>query len=416
MVKRVAVIAYHVSPLLEPGSGDAGGMSVYVRELSAALASSGVRTDIFTRAVSPFDRTVELSEGVRVIPIESGPRTPLSKHELPDHLDGFVASVRAFALAQRVSYDVIHSHYWQSGVVGRALASTWNVPLVHSFHTLAKVKNATLAPGDFPEPQSRERGEQEVIEAADVLIASTDDEYEALACMYRAPHDRLKTLPPGVDHELFSPGDRTEARKRLGLPLDRPILVSVGRIQKLKGLELAIETTAALRKSFPQAEPLLVIVGGASGPGGEDELTRLGDLTQRLGLADNVMFRGPQPHATLVDLYRAADVALVCSYSESFGLTVLEAQASGTPVVGTDAVGPSNAVRDGISGFVLPTRDPDLFAARIAELVRDPAKSEAFSRAAREASLPYSWKATAESLVGLYECLVEERAPEACTC
>lgn len=416
MVKRVAVIAYHTSPLLEPGSGDAGGMTVYIRELSAALASLGVRTDIFTRASSPFDKIVEISEGVRVVPIDAGPREPLGKEELPAFVDDFVASVRAFSLTQRIAYDVIHSHYWQSGMAGKGLAAVWDVPLVHSFHTLAKVKNSTLAPGDVPEPESRLQGEQQVIAAADVLIASTDEEYQALACMYRADHDRLKTLPPGVDHERFSPGHKAEARVRLDLPPDRPIAVSVGRIQKLKGLELAIRTMAVLRTEGLGAEPLLVIVGGASGPGGEGELARLKVLTGELDLEDNVMFIGPQPHSQLADLYRSADVTLICSYSESFGLTVLEAQASGTPVIGTGVGGPTDAVIDGVSGYVIGDRHPASFARRIAGLISDPALADSFSRAAREASLPYSWKATAENLVTLYECLMQERSPEACTC
>lgn len=416
MLKRIAVIAYHTSPLLEPGSGDAGGMTVYVRELSAALEALGVRTDIFTRATSSSDRLVSISEGIRVVPIEAGPLEPVAKDELPAFIGDFVAGIRAFTVSQRASYDIVHSHYWQSGIAAQALVTAWDVPLVHSFHTLAKVKNATLAPGDRPEPQSRLEGEQRLIDAADALIASTDDEYEALACMYRANHDRLKVLPPGVDQDMFSPGDKATARAALGLPLDRPIAVSVGRIQKLKGLELAIGATAALRADLDPVEPLLLIVGGASGADGDAELRRLKDLAAELDVEDNVRFLGPRPHDELADLYRAADVALICSYSESFGLTVLEAQASGTPVVGTSVGGPSNAVVDGVSGFVMKDRDPVAFAARLSDLVSDPETLTAFSRAAREASLPYSWKAAAESIVDLYGCLIEDRHPELCTC
>ncbi|MFN2388257.1 MAG: glycosyltransferase, partial [Actinomycetota bacterium] len=202
-VRRVAVISYHSSPLVEPGVGDAGGMSVYVRELATALATMGVATDIFTRATTDTQRVVELGPSVRVVCVEAGPRRPLDKDEAQGYIGNFATGIGAFALGRRIAYDVIHSHYWQSGLAAEALARSWRVPVVHSHHTLGRVKNATLAPGDPPEPQSRLDGEDAVIGAADVLVASTDDEFRQLTWLYGAAQDRLKTIHPGVDHDAF---------------------------------------------------------------------------------------------------------------------------------------------------------------------------------------------------------------------
>ncbi len=414
-VKRVAVIAYHSSPLHEPGTGDAGGMTVYVRQLAAALAVRGVHTDIFTRATSPEDRVTFISDDVRVVPVDAGPREILDKEELPDHIDDFVASVRAFATVQRIRYDIVHSHYWQSGMAAKHLAQAWDLPLVHSPHTLGRVKNARLAPGDAPEPEVRLLGEQQVISAADVLIANTEDEYQAFACMYKAPHDKLKELSPGVDHANFRPGDRAEARAELGLDPDRPVLLFVGRIQRLKGIELAIRTVAELG-TYQGREPLLLIVGGASGRGGEEEVERLESIARELGIADRVRFLGPKPHTKLPAHYRAADVTLICSHNESFGLAALEAHASGCPVVGTPVGGLSHVVRDGESGFLIDERDPAQFAASVDKILSDPDLAASFSRAALVGSLPFSWDGTAERFIDLYDCLINERFPELCTC
>lgn len=414
IVRRVAVIAYHSSPLREPGSGDAGGMTVYVRHLARALAERGVDTDIFTRASDPADRAVSVEPGIRVIPIDAGPRRVLPKEELPQHLGAFAGSVAAFALSQRISYDVMHSHYWQSGVAAARLARRWDIPLVHSAHTLAKVKNLHLAPGEGPESEPRLAGETEVLAAADVLVASTDAEYEQIACLYGAAHDRLKTVPPGVDHEVFSPGSRSQARRELGLDA-RPILLSVGRIQSLKGVALAIQAVEELRHVL-DPEPLLLIVGGASGAGGEREVARLQELTAELGLQDHVRFCGPQRHHELPRYYRAADAVLVCSHSESFGLTALEAHSCGRPVVGTPVGGLSHVVQDGVSGYLLAERDPAECAARLKSILSDPAIAERFSQSAELSAARFSWDETAARFHELYECLVEERSPEFCTC
>jgi D-inositol-3-phosphate glycosyltransferase len=415
IVKRVAVVAYHSSPLHEPGSGDAGGMTVYVRGLAHALAQRGIRTDIFTRASEEGDRISYIDEGVRVIPIEAGPRGRVPKEDLPRYIDVFTERVLGYAKMQRLDYDVIHSHYWQSGLAATGLAAAWKVPMVHSHHTLGKVKNAALAPGDRPEPESRLEGERAVIAAADVLIASTEDEYHALSCMYAASHDRVKVLPPGVDHELFAPIDRALARRDLELHPDRDVLLFVGRIQRLKGVDLAVRTLAELVPTV-ERDVDLVIVGGASGEDGGGEIRRLQLLVGQLGLRDRIRFVGPQPHGRLPLYYAAANAVVVCSHSESFGLAALEAQASGRPVVGCPVGGLSHIVQDGRTGFLIDDRDPALFAAQLKNLLSDRSLAASFEAAASASSERFSWDSTAESFLELYECLVSERAPESCTC
>lgn len=415
MVTRVAVLAYHSSPLTAPGSGDAGGMSVYVCQLAEAHERVGVHTDIFTRASGDGRRVVVLSDRVRVISIDAGPAVPLPKERLPDYVDDFVTGVRAFATMQRVSYDVVHSHYWQSGVAGVSLARALGVPLVHSQHTLGLVKNSFLAPGDVPEPQSRIEGERRLIEEAEVLIASTDEEWQQLSCLYGASHDRIKTIHPGVDHEVFYPGDRKRARSELGIAPDEAVMLYVGRIQPLKGLELAVRAAYEVLPALDRHLTFLV-VGGASGSSGQRELDRISALIESLGLGNHVSLVGAVPHARLPTYYRAADVLTVCSHSESFGLAALEASACGTPVIATAVGGLSYIVRDGKSGFLLGTRDPAVYAGKIKTLLGDPGMWREFSLAASEAAARFSWDATASTLLDLYECLARDRAPEACTC
>lgn len=413
-VDRTAVIAYHSSPLHEPGSGDAGGMTVYVRAVAVALADLGVMTDIFTRATSEIPRSVELYPGVRVIPVEAGPLGPIPKEEHRRHIPEFVAGIRAYSMSEHRAYDVVHSHYWQSGVAAMELARAWDVPHIHSHHTLGKVKNTNLADGDFPEPQSRLDGEDTVIRKADVLIASTDDEWRQLACLYMADHDKLKTIHPGVDRGLFHPGDTTAARAMLGLGAEA-VLLYVGRIQKLKGLDLALRAFSELDSAIEQ-EARFVIVGGASGAGGETELARLRGLADDLGIASKVRFEGPQRHEMLATYYQAADVALVCSHSESFGLAALEAHACGTPVVGTPVGGLSYIVADGASGFLSESRDPTEFAGRLKTLLSDAELRASFGACATERAARFSWATTASEFHELYECLAREGLPQPCTC
>lgn len=413
-VTRAAVLAYHSSPLAEPGAGDAGGMTVYVRSVAEAMAAAGTHTDIFTRATGDERAITQLSPGVRVVAIPAGPPRVLDKEELAQHVGEFALGVRAFATAQRARYDVVHSHYWQSGLAARDLARAWDVPMVHSHHTLGKVKNRWLAPGDIPEPLSRLQGEAAVIAAADALIASTDDEWQQLACLYGAHHDRLKTVYPGVNHLVFNPGDREAARAELGLS-DEAVMLYVGRLQPLKGLDLAVRAAEQLVPALDRPLAFLV-VGGASGARGEEELDRLRELARSLGIADSIRFVGARRHIDLPVFYRAADVVVVCSHNESFGLAALEAQACGTPVVATAVGGLAHIVRDGETGFLVDTRDPAIFAARLKTILSDPDLRVGFGQAAARSAASFSWTTTADLFVDLYECLLTEQFPEVCTC
>jgi D-inositol-3-phosphate glycosyltransferase len=414
-VRRVAVLAYHSSPLEEPGAGDAGGMGVYVRAVTAAHAAAGIHTDIFTRATSRLGGTVRLSPKVRVIEVGAGPRQRLPKDVLPNYITEFASNTQAFAATQHISYGVLHSHYWQSGLAGLPLRRAWRAPLVHSQHTLGLVKNRHLPSGDAPEPEARIRGEESVIQAADVLIASTDDEWQQLSCLYGAGHDRLKTVHPGVDHVTFKPGDGGRARDRFALPRDEPVLLCVGRIQALKGLEVALETTAELIRLL-ERDVTLVIVGGPSGPSGQRYLDRLRKRALDLELGERVRFVGPRPRAELPHLYRAADALVVCSRYESFGLAALEAQACGIPVVGTAVGGLTHVVRNGVSGWIV--RDPraQAYAATLVPLLTDAARHRSFSQAAVVAARSFTWKRTGQQLLELYDCLVRASTPEVCTC
>jgi D-inositol-3-phosphate glycosyltransferase len=411
---NVAVLSFHSSPVEEPGIGDAGGMTVYVRKLAEALSAHGVATDVFTRATSDDRTPVTLSPGVRVVPIVAGPTRPLPKDELQPHLTEFDVGIRAFAMSQRISYDLVHSHYWQSGLAAVSLVDTWRVPWVHSAHTLGRVKNLFLAPGDNPEPEVRLLGEDRVIRAADVLVASTDGELEQLTRLYRAPQERLKTFHPGVDHSIFRPLDRAAARAQLGYG-DEAVLLYVGRIQPLKGIDLAIQ---ALEELVPvlERDVRFVVVGGASGSLGQREVDRLKGLAADLHVEEKVDFGGPHAHGALPTFYNAADVVTVCSHSESFGFAALEAHACGTPVVGTAVGGLSHVVRDGRSGFLVESRDPSVFAARLKTLLSDPELQRSFSEEALRSAAGFSWGDAAAKFLELYECLRRERSPEACVC
>lgn len=413
-ISRIAVLAYHSSPLAEPGAGDAGGMTVYVRSVAEAMAAAGASTDIFTRATGGERAITQLSPGVRVIAVPAGPPRHLDKEELTEYVDDFSDGVRAFATAQRARYEVLHSHYWQSGLAARDLARAWDVPMVHSHHTLGKVKNRWLAPGDEPEPLSRLQGEVAVNAAADAVIASTDAEWQQLACLYGAPHDRLKTVYPGVNHSVFMPGDRLEARSRLGLT-DEAVVLYVGRVQPLKGLELGLRAAEQLVSALDK-QLVFLVVGGASGGRGAHELQRLVDLAESFGIGDAIRFVGARLHADLPVFYRAADAAVVCSHNESFGLAALEAHACGTPVVATAVGGLSHVVRDGRSGFLVDSRDPAIFAARLKTILSDPNVRDDFGRVAASSARRFSWTSTAELFVDLYECLLTEQFPEVCTC
>jgi D-inositol-3-phosphate glycosyltransferase len=403
--RRIATISLHTSPLDQPGTGDAGGLNVYVVETARQLARRDVEVEIFTRAVCPDSPpTVELAPGVLVRNVVAGPFEELDKNSLPSQICPFTFGVlRTEASYDPGRYDLVHAHYWLSGQVAAAAAERWGVPLIQSMHTLGKVKNLALADGDCAEPAARIRGEGEVVAAADRLVANTAEEARQLTELYGADPRRVKTVNPGVDLSVFRPGSSADARRKLGLPLDAVVLVFAGRIQPLKGPDIALRAAASLLRSVPGLRDRLVVVfvGGPSGsevgaPG------RLDGLAASLGIAGHVRQEPPCPQAELADWYRAATTVLVPSHSESFGLVALEAQACGTPVVAAAVGGLRTAVRDGISGVLVDGHHPDSYASVLAKLVASPSRLAALSRGAIEHASGFGWAVTADRLIGVY--------------
>jgi D-inositol-3-phosphate glycosyltransferase len=404
--RRVAMISLHTSPLDQPGTGDAGGMNVYVTEVARKLAERGIEVDIFTRATSSEDApSVELAAGVSVRHIVAGPFEGLGKSELPGQLCVFAREVlRAEAAYDPGHYDVVHSHYWLSGQVGALARDRWGVPLVHSMHTMAKVKNALLATGDSPEPAARIIGEEQVVEAADLLIANTDDEAKDLINRYDADPGRVEVVHPGVDLSSFRPVERSVARARAGIPDDAEMLLFVGRIQPLKAPDVLLRAAAELIRRQPERRRRLVVavVGGPSGSGLEHP-EALSVLAEDLGIADVVRFVPPVDRTTLVDWYAAASVVCVPSYNESFGLVAIEAQAVGTPVVAAAVGGLPTAVAHGRSGLLVDGHDAGEWATAIADVLDRPEVHARMSAAAREQAAQFSWRHTADATLAVYD-------------
>jgi D-inositol-3-phosphate glycosyltransferase len=390
------MLSVHTSPLDPPGGGDAGGMNVYVVETAKRLADTGVAVEIFTRATSSgLDPVVEMHPGVLVRNVTAGPFEGLGKSDLPAQLCAFTAAVlRAEAFHDPGWYDVIHSHYWLSGQVGWLARDRWGVPLVHSAHTLGKVKNAALAEGDTPEPLSRIVGEEQVVAEADRLIASTSDEAGELIALYGADPQRVDTVPPGVDLELFTPGSGAEIRGKLGVGPDDAMLLFVGRIQPLKAPDVLLRAAAQLPPNVH-----VVVVGAPSGTG-LAEPKWLERLAWDLGLGDRAHFVAPVPRSELVGYYRAADLTVVPSYSESFGLVALESQSCGTPVVAAAVGGLPTAV--GQAGELVATHDPLDWSLAIEHLLADPGRRAALSSAARKHASEFSWERTTTGLLTAY--------------
>ncbi|MGH2725435.1 MAG: glycosyltransferase, partial [Actinomycetota bacterium] len=356
-VERVALVSVHTCPLDQPGIGDSGGMNVYVRSVARRLAEMGVEVDIFTRCAGPEQHVVDVDPGVRVVHLEAGPDAPVEKEELPHYLGDFFGALVRFEAEEAARlgattpiYDVVHSHYWLSGSIGRRARDRWRVPLVHSFHTLGAVKNLTLSDGDSPESPNRIAGEQKVVQAADCILAPTVGEAADLVNLYGAEPRRVRVVAPGVDTEVFTPGDRDQAKAAIGLT-GRAVVLFVARLQPLKQPEVAVQAIARLAASSPDRADrlMLVVVGGPSGRGGVQPES-LVKLAAELGIADLIRLDGTVPHDDIPAYYRAADVTLISSRSESFGLVAIESSACGTPVVASAVGGLRVTVRDDVTG------------------------------------------------------------------
>ena len=404
--RRVAVLSFHTSPLAQPGTGDAGGLNVYVLQSARRLARRGVEVEIFTRATHSSQPPVELADdGVFVRNVVAGPFEGLRKEDLPTQLCPFVAGVmRAEAGHPAGYYDLVHSHYWLSGQAGLVAAEHWGVPLVHTAHTLAAVKNATLAGGESPEPESRRIGEQQIVDAADRLVVNTTGERDELVEYYDADAERVDVVPPGADLEQYTPGTRRgteQARRSLGLAQHAKVIAFVGRIQPLKAPDVLVRALGEMLAEDPRRQVQVLVVGGPSGSG-LDRPRALVELAESLGVADRVSFLAPRPPSELVDVYRAADVVAVPSYSESFGLVALEAQACGTPVVAAAVGGLPTAVADGRTGVLVDGHDPRRWARVLADLLDDDERRLDMSRRAPAHARTFSWDATADGLLASY--------------
>ena len=410
MKGHIATLMVHTSPLDQPGAGDAGGMNIYVAESAKRMAAMGVSIDIFTRrAHADLPDTVELAPGVTVRHLDAGPVEGVTKEELPQYIPALARQFTS-ALEGTTIYDVIHSHYWISGEVGMPASKKLGIPLVHTMHTMAKVKNLNLAQGDSPEPGSRVRGEMEVVESAQGLIANTDSEAASLVSLYSACPDLVHVVTPGVDLYTFTPGQgRAHARGLLQIPTDAHVITFVGRIQPHKGPDLLIRATAEMLAHSPHLRSKLIVfvIGGVSGAG-TAEVEKLKEMVKWLGINDVVRFLPPISRKDLPDWYRAADLVCVPSYSESFGLVALESQACGTPVVATAVGGLRTAVADGISGVLVDGHDPRAWSSVLARLLAEPQRRVLLSMGALEHATHFGWDSTARGTIDIYDRVLSE--------
>lgn len=405
MISTVAYVAMHTSPLSQPGEGDAGGMNVYLDRLSVTMADRGIDVTVFTRRIDPSTPTViHVGEHYRVVHVEAGPVEPIAIPAMRFHAAEFAGSVESWVREHGRTPDIVHSHYWLSGRCGVRLKDALGIPLANSFHTLGKVKDGARTRYESPSSTDRLLTEQEVIARSDCVIASTPYEFDDLLEHYGASPERLCVSPPGVDHGVFHPGDKTRARQRLGFG-DEQIVLFVGRVQAHKGTHVAVQAlTHLVRRDVERAsDTVLHIIGGASGSDGADELARCHETIARNDLADHVRFFDPIPHHQLADHYRAADVVIVPSRSESFGLVAAEAQACGTPVVASNTGGLPYVVDASKSGLLVDHHDPQPFATAVAAILDHPPFAERLGAGGATFSKRFSWETTAQRLLELYE-------------
>ena len=411
---RIATLMVHTSPLDQAGIGDAGGMNVYVVESAKKMAQAGVSVDIFTRANHPnLPETVEIADGVNVKHLVAGPFEGLSKEELPSQLGALTSSFMNYQKQlPNDYYSLLHSHYWISGQLGWMVSERTGTPLIHTMHTTAKVKNLNLADSEKPEPQTRAIGEEQVVKASTGLIANTDAEAASLVSLYDACPDNVFVVAPGVDLQTFSPGSgKSAARVKLNIAPDAIMLTFVGRIQPHKGPDVLLRAVSEMVTHSPhlKAKLAVVIMGGASGSG-VNELESLKVLAKFLKIDDVTHFIEPVSRELLPDWYRASDLVCVPSYSESFGLVALEAQACGTPVVATAIGGLRTAVSDGISGSLVDGHDPKAWSAVISRLIAEPQRRLLLSMGAVVHASHFGWENTAHKTLEVYDWALSQPA------
>ena len=404
MISSVAYLSMHTSPLAQPGTGYAGGMNIYVHELSETMADRDIDVVVFTRRTTlDQPEVVEHRPGYRVVYVDAGPPQDLRVEALPEFVAQFAEGVIEWMRRTDARCEVIHSHYWLSGWAGVLVKEAIGVPLINSFHTLGRVKDWARRADEPLTAPIRTLTEVEVLARSDGIVASTPHEVDDLVARYGADPDRLYVSPPGIDHIVFSPGDRAASRRWLGIG-NQPLILFVGRIQAHKGIDIALGALAKLpqRVAVGDGPPHLVIVGGPSGRRGEDELAGLHRFVADHSLNERVDFISAQPHNTLADFYRAADVLVMPSRSESFGLVAAEAQACGLPVVASDVGGLRFVVADGFSGHVVDRLEPEAFADALLRLLDDPVGMDRLATGAVANAEKFSWQSTARRLLDLY--------------
>ncbi|MGQ9766611.1 MAG: glycosyltransferase [Anaerolineae bacterium] len=405
---RIALLSVHTCPLATLGGKETGGMNVYVRELAREFGRRGLAVDVFTRSQNPeiprISSRLSSAGEVRVIHLSAGPERPYNKNKLYDHLPQFVAEVLAFADTEQIRYDVLHSHYWLSGLVACELRQAWGVPIVHMFHTLARLKNPVAQSAAELEPPLRKEKEAEIMRFADRVVAATTLEREQMEAFYSADLARIVVVPPGVDLSLFRPVPCEQARAAVGLPPEHHMVLFVGRIQPIKGIDNLIRGLALMFKRRPalRRDVFLAIIGGAGDPTTDEELAHLHDLRTALGVSDVVTFLGSRDQDTLVNYYNAASVVVVPSYYESFGMVALEAMACSTSVIAADVGGLSLNVVDGFNGYLVPLGDVEELAYRLGLLLtQDALRRQLGSQACRWAQR-FSWQNIADETLAVY--------------
>lgn len=409
--RRIAMISYHTCPLAAPGGKETGGMNVYVRELMRQLGRRGHLVDCFTRSQSqlvPHIPDTDLGPNVRVIHVAAGREAPLSKEGAWAVVEDFVGGVKAFIGAEGIRYDLYHSHYWMSGHVARQLQARWPAPIVHMFHTLGAMKDQSLGEGGRPEIGPRRVVEQAIFDHADAIVAATPVDRQHMLEWYRADGERIVTIPPGVDLGRFRILGRGPARRALGMPEDRAMVLFVGRPDPVKGLDTLLRAMAALtaRDGGLRTRSSLCVIGGdkdADSRGRDAEMARIDALRESLGLGDFVAFMGPQDQDALLDYYNAAQVVVVPSRYESFGMVALEAMACGAPVIASDVGGLSTLVREGRTGFLVPYGDPDALANALWPILEDDALRDALGAQGAAVAEGYGWPSIAGRMERLYE-------------
>ncbi|MEX1018301.1 MAG: glycosyltransferase [Litorilinea sp.] len=413
-VRHVAMLSVHTCPLALMGGKKTGGMNVYVRDLAHFLGQQGVQVDVFTRSQDDCQPRVchDLGYGCRVIHIPAGPESPIPLHEIGDHLDEFAAGVLAFAQAENIAYNLIHSHYWLSGLVAEKLRAAWQTtPIVHMFHTLGHLKNQIAQTDADRATPARLAGETHVVEIADCLIAATRAEEHQLIDLYGAAQTKIRIIPPGVDLNRFRPIDPAAAKARVGIPCGDANLLYVGRIEPLKGIDTLLRAMSILQADHPEsvAHTCVAIVGGD--PWAEDmdeEMARLQALRSQLGIHDLVTFLGAKDQDVLPDYYAAAEMVIMPSHYESFGMVALEAMAMGTPVIASEVGGLAHLVRDNRNGRHVPSRDPQALAACIRELLTDPALRTRLGEQARQDARTYAWPVIAGHILRAYRAVLAQ--------